>query len=122
MSEITAKDWEKLNLRIGQVKSVQKHPTHDHFLLLIDLGPVEQDMQIAADLEGSYKIEELIGKQVAFLLNFEHTLVDGIESQGLLLTTHKDGKPILLVPDMEVPVGVRIHGHNEVDHYFHHTP
>lgn len=122
MHEVSVEDWKKLNIRVGQVKAAQKHPSHHHYLLLIDLGPVEQDMTIVADLQEGYELDQLIGKQVAFILNFEHKVVEGVESQGLLLTTHKDKKPVLLVPDTPVSPGVHIHGHNEEDYVYEYKP
>lgn len=110
MDYIDYKDFEKLNIRVGKIKAVEPHPKLQDYILLIDLGPVERDMQIVADLKESYKMDELIGKQILFIENIELQTIEGIESQGLLLITHKEGKPVLLQPDKEVLTGVKVYG------------
>lgn len=110
MEYIDRKDFEKLNIRVGKIKAVEPHPDSKEYLLLIDLGPAERDMQIVADLRISYTMEELLGKQVLFIENFKPCLVGSVESQGLLLVTHKEGKPVLLSPEKEVLTGVKVYG------------
>ena len=119
MKYISAKHFEKLNFRIGQIKAVKKHPEIDEYILLIDLGPVDQDAQIIADLKESYKMKDLIGKQVVYLENFESTYIKGVESQGLLLVTQKNGKPVLVKPDKKVLVGVRVGGLQDTVVHYH---
>ena len=119
MKIIDAKQYEQLNLRIGQIKAVQKHPKLEDYILLIDLGPVERDMQIVADLKDGYTMEQLQGKQVIFLENFEPTEIEGVESQGLLLITHKEGKPVLLTPEQPVQAGVKVAGIQDTERCYH---
>lgn len=120
MDYISPKQFEKLNLRIGKIKAVKPHPKLQDYLLLIDLGPAERDMQIVADLKESYPMAELIGKQILFLENFKPEVIGGVESQGLLLITHQEGKPVLLGPEKEVETGVRIFGLRDRE-LTHHT-
>jgi len=110
MEYISDEDFEKLNIRIGKIKAVEPHPKIKDYILLIDLGPVERDMQIVANLNESYRMDELIGKQVLFIENLKPTVIEGVESQGLLLITHKEGKPVLLQPEKEVLTGVKVYG------------
>lgn len=120
MKYISAKHFEKLNLRVGTIKAVKQHPKiKNEYVLLIDLGPADQDAQIVADLKKSYKMNDLIGKQVAYLENFEHSRVRGVDSHGLLLVAHKNGKPVLLKPDKKVLAGVRIGGMNDSETHYH---
>ena len=119
MDKIKLKDFEKLDLRIGTIKAVKDHPETNDYLLLIDLGQVEQDMQIVADLKESYKKEKLIGKQIIYLDNIMPLTIGGIESQGLLLVTHKGGKPVLLSPEKKVLPGVRVAGIRDSESYHH---
>lgn len=110
MDYICYEDFEKLNIRVGKIKAVEPHPKLQDYILLIDLGPAERDMQIVANLKESYQMDELMGKQVLFIENIEPQVVGEIESQGLLLITHKEGKPVLLQPEKEVLTGVRVYG------------
>lgn len=110
MDYISYEDFEKLNIRVGKIKAVEPHPEIQDYIILIDLGPVERDMQIVTNLKESYRMDELIGKQIIFIENIEPQTIEGIESQGLLLITHKEGKPVLLQPDKEVLTGVKVYG------------
>ena len=65
-------------------------------------------MQVVADLAESYKFEELIGKQVIFLENFDPKEVRGETSIGALLITTKDGKPVLISPEKKTLPGVKV--------------
>lgn len=112
--------FEKLEMRIGTIKAVKEHPQVNEYVLLIDLGSVEQDVQLVANLKESYAIEELIGKQICIVVNTREQEILGIESQGLLLTTTKDGKTILLTPDHEVHPGVKVYGLVN-EKYSHHS-
>ncbi len=108
MEYITTRTLAKLNIRIGTIKAVKQHPELEDYLLLIDLGIAEQDMQIVAHLKDSYTMEELIGKQIVFLENLKPKVIKGIESQGALFLTQLDGKPVLIQPEKKVLPGVRV--------------
>lgn len=110
MDYVDYKDFEKINIRVGKIKAVEPHPKLQDYILLIDLGPAERDMQIVAALKESYQMDELIGKQILFIENFKPYAIEGVESQGLLLITHKKGKPVLLQPEKEVLTGVKVYG------------
>ncbi len=119
MEKAGIKDFEKLDLRVGKIKAVKDHPKTRDYILLIDLGQAEQDMQIVADLDQAYKKEELIGRQVIYLDNIDPITIGGIESQGLLLITHQQGRPVLISPQKEVLTGVRIAGVRDSESYHH---
>ena len=108
--EINNKDFQKLNIRVGIIKGVQKHPKTKDFILLIDT--IGADKQLVADLKGSYSMKSLIGKQVVFVQNTEPLIVNGIESIGLLLVTHLKGKKVLVVPEKKVQSGIDVSGLN----------
>lgn len=119
MDYVDYQDFEKLNIRVGKIKAIEPHPKLRDYILLIDLGPVERDMQIVADLKESYRMDELIGKQILFIENFEPQDIEGVESQGLLLITHKEGKPVLLQPEKEVLTGVKVYGIKDTELTYH---
>jgi len=107
---VSIEAFEKLELRVGTIKAVKEHPQAHDYVLLVDLGPVEQDLQLIANIKDAYTIDELIGKQVCVIVNTQEQEILGIESQGLLLTTTMDGKTVLLQPDREVHPGVKVYG------------
>jgi len=53
----------------------------------------------------TYTPEDFIGKQVPILVNLEPRKLRGIESQGMILAADVGGKPIMLIPEREVPPG-----------------
>ncbi|MBS3127242.1 methionine--tRNA ligase [Candidatus Woesearchaeota archaeon] len=110
MTEITKKDFEKLNLRVGKIKAVKPHPKTKDYVLLISLGPAGTEKQLVADLKEGYTKEELVGKQVLFVQNMEPITVKGVESIGLLLVTHKNEKPVLVQPEKKVETGMKASG------------
>ncbi len=108
--KITPKDFEKLELRVGMIKGVQWHKNKKDYILLVDLGPVDQDVQIVADLKEGYDIEGLMNKQCIIILNICSEEVDGIESEAMLLIATQDKKPVLISPEVMVPTGEKVQG------------
>ncbi len=117
--KIRLKDFEKLELRVGEIKGAELHENKKDYVLLIDLGPAERDIQVVASLKESYTIQGLLNKQCIVILNICSELVDGIESQAMLLIATKNEKPVLISPEVRVPTGERIYGimDNEVFHF-----
>jgi len=93
-----------LNLRIGEIKGVKDHPNADKlYILLVDLGPIEQDLQLVAGVKISYDKDELVGKKIVVVRNLEPAVLRGVESKGMLLAA-VDGKNIsLLIADKSDP-------------------
>ena len=98
--------FEKLDIRVGLVKDCQKVKKSKKLLqFTLDDGS-GQDRTICSGIAAFYENpEELIGKRVLFVANFEPRKMMGIESQGMILsavdsdeslsvvTTTKDVKP-----------------------------
>ena len=98
--------FEKLDIRVGLVKDCQKVKKSKKLLqFTIDDGS-GKDRTICSGIAAFYENpEELIGKRVLFVANFEPRKMMGIESQGMILsavdsdeslsvvTTTKDVKP-----------------------------
>ena len=101
---VTLEEFKKLEIKVAQIKEVQDHPNADKlYIIIIDLG--DKTKQIVAGIKGSYKKEELIGKQVVVVDNLEPAVLRGIESQAMLLAV-QDAKGICIVmPEREVQLG-----------------
>ncbi len=109
--KITHKDFEKLQLRVGTIKKVTVHPKNaKDYIILVDCAAADEDIQVVAALKDSYKIEQLLGKQVVVLCNIEPELVNGEESQGMLLISHKGKKTVLIGPHEKCPEGATVYG------------
>lgn len=109
--KITHADFEKLQLLVGNIASVKVHPKNKkEYIIIVDCAAADEDVQVVADLADSYKMAELLGKQVVVLCNIEPELVSGEESQGMLLISHAGKKKILLTADKKVPQGAKVSG------------
>lgn len=101
---VTFDDFMKLDIRIGTVTAADKVPGADKLIRLeLDMGG--ETRQVVAGMAPAYAPEEFIGKQVPILVNLEPRKLRGIESQGMILAADVDGKPVMLIPDKEVPPG-----------------
>ena len=110
-NKIEHRDFEKLQLRVGTIKKVTIHPKKpDDYVILVDTAAADEDIQVVASLKDSYKIEELLGKQVVVLCNIKSEIIAGEESQGMLLISHAGKKKILLTADKKCPEGAAVSG------------
>ena len=104
---ITFADFQKLDLRVATVLSVEKVENTDKLLKLqIDLG--DEKRQLLAGMAEFYTPDELTGKQLVVLTNLEPKKIRGEESQGMLLAADSEGKAVILTPDGTIPPGTII--------------
>ena len=83
--QITIDDFAKIEMKVGQVLSCEKHPKADKLLVSqIDIGE-EKTRQIVSGIAGSYKPEQMIGKKVVVITNLAPAKLRGVESQGMIL-------------------------------------
>ena len=101
---ITFDDFMRLDIRIGTVKAADKVEGADK-LIRLELDCGGEHRQVVAGMAPTYTPEEFIGKQVPILVNLEPRKLRGVESQGMILAVDVDGKPVMLIPDKEVPSG-----------------
>lgn len=101
---ITIDDFDKVEIRIGQIKEAEKIEKSDKLLKLqVDIG--SEVRQIVAGLAQFYSPEELIDRKVAVVANLKPAKLFGTLSEGMLLATGESGA--LLSPD-ECEIGERI--------------
>ena len=91
-------DFEKLDIRVGTILKAEIVPKTDKLLKLeIDTGIDKRT--IVSGIAAYYKPEEIIGKQVALLVNLAPKKLRGIESQGMILTAEDaDGTLKFIIP------------------------
>lgn len=83
-AEIPFSDFEKIDLRVGTVKSAVPVPDTDKLIQLqVCFGSFER--QIVAGVGKSYAPEALVGKQYVFVVNLAPRKLRGVESHGMLL-------------------------------------
>jgi methionyl-tRNA synthetase len=106
--EISFDDFKKLDIRVGTVVGVEKHPDADKLWLLdVDFGGPTR--RLVTGLRGVYEADELQGRQIAVLVNLQRAKFRGVESEGMLLAAESGKMVSLLQPDQQVENGSRIH-------------
>lgn len=102
-------EFQKIDLRVGKITKVQPHPDADKlYILLVDLGEGEHNIQLVAGLKGYYKEEELMNKQIVVVRNLQPATLRGVESQGMLLAAEFKGKVVLISPEKNIETGAKI--------------
>ncbi|MFB6216372.1 MAG: tRNA-binding protein [Candidatus Aenigmatarchaeota archaeon] len=96
-----------VKIQVGRVKEAKDFPETKKSgmcKLWIDMG--DEEIQSCAQLMHHHKPKELEGKQVLVATNLGSVRIAGFKSEGLTLgVPGKDGKPVLVTPDKEVPLG-----------------
>jgi tRNA-binding protein len=109
--EISWKDFEKIELRVGTILEADdlagaKKPAHK---LKIDFGTDIGVRQSSAQITDLYTREELIGRQIVGVLNFPPKLIAGFKSEVLVTGfPDADNRVVLTCPDRFVPNGSKL--------------
>jgi methionyl-tRNA synthetase len=101
-------DFAKLDLRVGTILQAEKVEKADKLLKLeVDLG--FEKRTIVSGIALHFKPEELIGKQVAVVINLAPRKLKGIESNGMILSAEDaQGKLHLINPADVINPGATI--------------
>jgi len=100
-------DFMKMDVRVGEIISAEKHPNADKLLVLkVDTG-IDQRV-IVSGIAEHYLPDQIIGKKVSVLLNLTPRKIRGIESQGMILMAEIDGNLSFISPEKEISVGAEI--------------
>lgn len=104
--EITYDDFAKLDIRIGTVVAAELIPDTDKLLkCTVDFGDFGT-RTIVSGIALFKKPEEIVGKQLPYIVNLAPRTLRGVESQGMLLAASPGGEGLaLLMPDIPVPNG-----------------
>jgi methionyl-tRNA synthetase len=107
--EVKFSEWQKLDLRVGKILSVENHPNADKlYVIEVDLGAEKR--KLVAGLKNYYKPKELIGKNCIVAVNLEPAVLRGIKSEGMILAAVSEDKTKvrLIKPDKDIEIGARI--------------
>ncbi len=111
MNTITYDDFTKVDIRVGTVRAAQplEGARKPAFRLEIDFGPEIGVKKSSAQITVHYGPEQLVGKQVAAVVNFPPRQIGKFKSEVLTLGfPDADGSVVLVVPDKPVPNGGRL--------------
>jgi methionyl-tRNA synthetase len=103
---VSIKDFQKLDLRVGTIRSVEPVAGSKKLLKMrVDLG---EERTIVAGLAGIYSEESLVGKQVVVVANLEPATLMGMESNGMVLAAEDKSGVHLLAPDAPTRPGSKV--------------
>ena len=106
--EVSYKDFKKLDIRVGTIKSCEKVEGSDKlYRLKVDCGEPEH-RQILSSLVDYYDAEELPGKVIPVIVNLKPAKIFGELSYGMLLAAEIGEKCVLLTTDKPIENGAKI--------------
>ena len=111
MELITWNDFEKLEIRVGQVIEVNDFPKarKPAFKLLIDFGEELGIKNSSAQITHHYTKENLLNKQVIAVINFPPKQIAGFISECLVLGIYDENNDVILLkPERPVKNGQKI--------------
>ena len=105
---ISYSDFTKIEIRLGTIISAELNNKlqKPSFVLKIDFGDEIGIKKSSAQLTKNYKIEQLLHKQIAAVLNFPKKQIGDFTSEVLVLGfPDNNNEPILISPDKKLANG-----------------
>ncbi len=107
-AQITFKDFQKLELKVGHVLEAEAVPKSKKLLKIqVDIGE-ENPRQIVSGISPSYQPQDLVGTKVVVVANLAPAKLMGIESQGMILSGENGDLLSLLRIDRDLPPGAQV--------------
>lgn len=105
---IELQEFKRLDLKVGQVTSVERIPNSRRLLKLeVDLG--QEKRTLVAGLADAYERERLLGRKVIVLANLAPAVIHGVRSEGMMLGAGCGGGGVaLLTVDRDVANGTAV--------------
>ncbi len=111
MSDLTWQEFERVELRVGTVTAAEPFPEarKPAIKVVIDFGDEIGVRKSSAQITDHYTPEDLVGKQVAAVVNFPRKQIGPFMSECLVTGfVQADGSVILAVPDKPAENGTRL--------------
>jgi len=89
--EVSIDDFSKLDFRVGKILSCENHPDSDK--LLVSQVQIDGTVrQIVSGLRPKFEASDLVGLNVAVVVNLKPVKLRGVLSEGMILVGEKDNK------------------------------
>jgi len=111
MAEITYAEFARVDIRVGTVVEAEPHPEAKKpaFKLRVDFGPEIGIKRTSAQITRHYTLGELVGRQVAAVVNFPPKQIGKFLSEVLVLGfADEAGEVVLIQPSRSVPNGGKL--------------
>jgi tRNA-binding protein len=108
---ITFDDFLAVDIRAGTIVDVQPFPEarKPSWKIWIDFGPGIGIRKSSAQIVAHYGVDELLGRQIAAVVNFPPRQIGPFRSEVLTLGFADDGGEVVLTgPERRVPNGSRL--------------
>ena len=109
---ITFNEFEKIDIRVGTIieSSINDKSNKPSMLLVIDFGEKIGLKKTSAQLLQNYNPNDLLGKQIAAVINFPPKQIGKMISEVLVLGfPNEENNPILVLPSQKVPNGGKLY-------------
>ena len=110
-AEIAYADFLKVDIRVGTILTAEAYPEarKPSYKLAIDFGPEIGVKKSAAQITVHYRLDDLVGRQVAAVVNFPPRQIGRFMSEVLTLGfPDAQGEVVLVQPSKAVPNGGRL--------------
>ena len=109
---ISFDDFLKVDVRVGEITRAEPFPEarKPALKLWVDFGPEIGVKKSSAQITRHYTPESLPGRRVLAVVNFPPRQIGPVKSEVLVLgVPDADGEVVLIAPDVDVPLGGRLH-------------
>ena len=111
MEYLKFSEFLKVDIRVGTVLSAEENNSlkKPSIVMEIDFGSEIGIKKSSAQLKANYKINDLINKQIAAVVNFSPKQIGNIMSEVLVVGfPDSEGEPILITPDYTLKNGGKL--------------
>jgi tRNA-binding protein len=102
----------RVDIRAGTIRRAEPYEEArvPAYKIWIDFGPEIGERKTSAQLTGNYRCHELVGRQVAAVVNFAPKQIGKFMSEVLVLGfPDESGEVVLITPDRTVANGARLY-------------